>query len=148
MWALRAQTDKREYAALMKGIVENQDNLTIREGMATAWAADGRVIVRKPSVPDYGVELGAPGDVARLQVRLVGSDQPASTRTAARDRDQEVTWCNEFEALQAAVAAAGGHLAIERAVGAGVQPVKSVTFTDVTAANDVDAVRPSARTLR
>jgi len=35
VWALRAQTDKREYAAIMKGIVENQDNLTVREGMVT-----------------------------------------------------------------------------------------------------------------
>jgi tRNA uridine 5-carboxymethylaminomethyl modification enzyme len=35
VWALRAQTDKREYAAVMKTIVENQDNLTIREGMVT-----------------------------------------------------------------------------------------------------------------
>ncbi|GAP97522.1 tRNA uridine-5-carboxymethylaminomethyl(34) synthesis enzyme MnmG [Leptolyngbya sp. NIES-2104] len=35
VWALRAQTDKREYAAIMKNIVENQENLTIREGMAT-----------------------------------------------------------------------------------------------------------------
>jgi tRNA uridine 5-carboxymethylaminomethyl modification enzyme len=35
VWALRAQTDKREYAAVMKNIVENQDNLTIREGMVT-----------------------------------------------------------------------------------------------------------------
>ncbi len=35
VWALRAQTDKREYAAVMKTIVENQLNLTIREGMAT-----------------------------------------------------------------------------------------------------------------
>ena len=35
VWALRAQTDKREYAAVMKGIVENQPNLTVREGMAT-----------------------------------------------------------------------------------------------------------------
>ena len=35
VWALRAQTDKREYAAVMKGIVENQANLTIREGMVT-----------------------------------------------------------------------------------------------------------------
>ncbi|MGG6268019.1 tRNA uridine-5-carboxymethylaminomethyl(34) synthesis enzyme MnmG [Leptolyngbya sp. AN03gr2] len=35
VWALRAQTDKREYAAIMKTIVENQENLTIREGMAT-----------------------------------------------------------------------------------------------------------------
>ncbi|MBD0333855.1 MAG: tRNA uridine-5-carboxymethylaminomethyl(34) synthesis enzyme MnmG [Cyanobacteria bacterium Co-bin13] len=35
VWALRAQTDKREYAALMKGLVENQENLVIREGMVT-----------------------------------------------------------------------------------------------------------------
>ncbi|MEH1800410.1 MAG: tRNA uridine-5-carboxymethylaminomethyl(34) synthesis enzyme MnmG [Nostoc sp.] len=35
VWALRAQTDKREYAAVMKTIVENQENLTIRESMAT-----------------------------------------------------------------------------------------------------------------
>jgi tRNA uridine 5-carboxymethylaminomethyl modification enzyme len=35
VWALRAQTDKREYAAVMKNVVENQENLTIREGMAT-----------------------------------------------------------------------------------------------------------------
>ncbi|MDY7014748.1 MAG: tRNA uridine-5-carboxymethylaminomethyl(34) synthesis enzyme MnmG [Cyanobacteriota bacterium] len=35
VWALRAQTDKREYAKVMKNIVENQENLVIREGMAT-----------------------------------------------------------------------------------------------------------------
>lgn len=35
VWALRAQTDKREYAAVMKTIVENQENLSVREGMAT-----------------------------------------------------------------------------------------------------------------
>ncbi|OLP15677.1 tRNA uridine-5-carboxymethylaminomethyl(34) synthesis enzyme MnmG [Leptolyngbya sp. 'hensonii'] len=35
VWALRAQTDKREYAAVMKGIVENQENLVLREGMVT-----------------------------------------------------------------------------------------------------------------
>ena len=35
VWALRAQTDKREYAAIMKNIVENQDNLSIRESMVT-----------------------------------------------------------------------------------------------------------------
>lgn len=33
VWALRAQTDKREYAAVMKTIVENQPNLTLRECM-------------------------------------------------------------------------------------------------------------------
>lgn len=35
VWALRAQTDKREYAAIMKNIVENQENLSIREAMVT-----------------------------------------------------------------------------------------------------------------
>jgi len=35
VWALRAQTDKREYAAVMKQIVENQENLVLREGMVT-----------------------------------------------------------------------------------------------------------------
>ncbi len=35
VWALRAQTDKREYAAVMKRIVENEENLAVREGMVT-----------------------------------------------------------------------------------------------------------------
>jgi tRNA uridine 5-carboxymethylaminomethyl modification enzyme len=35
VWALRAQTDKRDYAAVMKGIVENEPNLQVREGMVT-----------------------------------------------------------------------------------------------------------------
>ena len=35
VWALRAQTDKREYAMVMKQVVENQENLNIREGMVT-----------------------------------------------------------------------------------------------------------------
>ena len=35
VWALRAQTDKREYATVMKQIVENQENLSVREGMVT-----------------------------------------------------------------------------------------------------------------
>ena len=35
VWALRAQTDKREYASIMKNIVENQPLLSIREGMVT-----------------------------------------------------------------------------------------------------------------
>ncbi|MEH1872856.1 tRNA uridine-5-carboxymethylaminomethyl(34) synthesis enzyme MnmG [Nostoc sp.] len=46
VWALRAQTDKREYAAVMKNIVENQENLTIRESMVIdlVLGANGEVI--------------------------------------------------------------------------------------------------------
>jgi tRNA uridine 5-carboxymethylaminomethyl modification enzyme len=35
VWALRAQTDKREYALVMKNIIENQENLMVRESMVT-----------------------------------------------------------------------------------------------------------------
>ncbi|MFB6276848.1 MAG: tRNA uridine-5-carboxymethylaminomethyl(34) synthesis enzyme MnmG [Halothece sp.] len=35
VWALRAQTDKREYSRVMRQVVENQENLTLREGMVT-----------------------------------------------------------------------------------------------------------------
>jgi hypothetical protein len=40
--------------------------------MCTAWAQDGRLVVCKPNTADYGIELGASPDVARLQVRVVG----------------------------------------------------------------------------
>ncbi|MCF2972422.1 tRNA uridine-5-carboxymethylaminomethyl(34) synthesis enzyme MnmG [Synechococcus sp. Nb3U1] len=35
VWALRAQTDKREYARVMRSVVETQANLTLREGTVT-----------------------------------------------------------------------------------------------------------------
>ncbi|MEN9208231.1 MAG: tRNA uridine-5-carboxymethylaminomethyl(34) synthesis enzyme MnmG [Gloeomargarita sp. GMQP_bins_120] len=35
VWALRAQTDKREYSRVMRQVVENQPNLWVREGMVT-----------------------------------------------------------------------------------------------------------------
>ena len=35
VWALRAQTDKLEYAREMRRVLENSPNLDIREGMAT-----------------------------------------------------------------------------------------------------------------
>ena len=41
----------------------------VRESMSTAWAQEGRLVVRKPNTTDYGVELGGPSDVSRLQVR-------------------------------------------------------------------------------
>mmetsp|Transcript_16575 Transcript_16575/g.27396 ORF Transcript_16575/g.27396 Transcript_16575/m.27396 type:complete len:751 (+) Transcript_16575:258-2510(+) len=33
VWSLRAQTDKREYAQVMRRVLENEPNLSIREGM-------------------------------------------------------------------------------------------------------------------
>jgi hypothetical protein len=102
----------------------------VRETMSTAWAQDGRLVIRKPDATDYGIELGASLDVSRLQVRLVGSERPSAMRDARRDRDMETIWCSEFARLQDVLAASGSEMVIERAVEVGVQPVKTVAFPD------------------
>lgn len=119
----------------------------VRETMATAWARDGRLIVRKPGSTDYGVELAAPEDAARLQVRLVGAQNPAQPRGAARDRDQEATWCSEFTELRKLVANAGGELQVERALEVGAQAVKTVPFDKVVAPTTAEHQRPLERRL-
>ncbi|MEQ8536812.1 MAG: tRNA uridine-5-carboxymethylaminomethyl(34) synthesis enzyme MnmG [Coleofasciculus sp. D1-CHI-01] len=71
VWALRAQTDKREYAAVMKRIVENQENLLIREGMVTdlVLGANDEVI----GVETYfGVAFAAPAVVLTTGTFLGG----------------------------------------------------------------------------
>lgn len=114
----------------------------VREGMATAWVRDGRIVLRKPGTADYGVEIGAPGDVSRMQVRIVGSDQPAIPRDSVRDRDQEVLWCSEVSRLQELVQQAGGALVVERAAEPGVQAVKTVTFEDAAVTSTCGNERP------
>ena len=86
--------------------------------------------MRKPGATDYGVELGAPQDMSRLQVRLVGSDRPSMVRNVQRDRDMETIWCSEFGRLQQIFADSGGEVLVERALGVGVEPVKTISFAD------------------
>jgi hypothetical protein len=88
------------------------------------------LVVRKPGATDYGVELGAPQDMSRLQVRLVGSDRPSMLRNAQRDREMETIWCSEFGRLQQMLANSGGEVVVQRAIGVGIEPVKTVTFID------------------
>lgn len=121
----------------------------VREGMATVWARDGRLVVRKPGTKDYGVELGAPEDASRMQVRLVGSDRPSAARNATRDRDQEVSWCSDFGRLRDALHGNGSDVTIERAVEAGAQPVKTVAFPEAADQTAREVERsPHTRALR
>jgi hypothetical protein len=94
--------------------------------MATAWAKDGRLIVRKAGETDYGVQLSAPEDLSKLQVQLVGSDQPASPRDKTRDQDREVSWCSDLDRLRSLVASAGGDVSLAHALAPGAHPVKTV----------------------
>jgi hypothetical protein len=121
----------------------------VRDTMERTWLQDGRVIVRKPDVGDYGVEIGSPADASRMQVRLVGSDRPTVPRSAARDADQETIWCGDFGRLQEQLASMGDELVLERALEPGEQAVKTVALPDTqTNQQEVRTARPNAHQLR
>ena len=73
----------------------------VRESMEKAWMQDGRIVVRKPAWLTTAWKSERQLMPSRLQVRLVGSDRPDQPRTAQRDRDQEVSWCGDFDRLKA-----------------------------------------------
>ena len=128
--ALRDATSQLAAVARRKAVLEGLSTLgyEVRQGMETSWARDGRIVLKKPGANDYGVEFGAPGDASRMQVRVVGSNQPTVSRSPSRDRDQETVWCNEFQQLQSLMAKHGNEVVIEKMIGIGIQPVKSVAM--------------------
>jgi hypothetical protein len=95
----------------------------VREGMETAWARQGRIVLKKPMLPGYGVEIGGQPQASRIQVRAVAL---SANRDPARDSDVETLWCGEFSRLQALLAGHGDSLLIERALGVGETPLKVV----------------------
>ena len=133
-----AATKRRQ--AVLKGLAAL--GYGVGETMATAWARDGRVVVHKPGLEDYGVELGSPSDAARLQVRLVGAANPLTPRNAQRDRDQETIWCSDFERLRTVMAGNDAATIVERAVEAGAQAVKTIHFDRSNVTDRRDAERP------
>jgi hypothetical protein len=95
----------------------------VREGMSTAWEQNGRVVLRSPSDPSYGVEIASAADAERMQVRAVAF---YASRDQSRDFGVETTWCGNFGKLQALVASHGGAIQIERGLAVGAIPLKVV----------------------
>lgn len=98
-----------------------------REGMATAWAETGRVVLRKTATPGFGVEVGGKADNGRLQVRAVALSRDHNKQ---RDRDIETIWCGEFQRLQALLKSQGNDMTIEQALGIGQAELKVVTLVE------------------
>lgn len=117
----------------------------VGEELATAWVEDGRVVLRRPAQPGYGVEVAGGASAERLQMRVVAfGDGPGDP---ARDRDAEALWCGDVSVLQQRLAAAGAALTIEKALPVGATPVKRLAAVeDRTHARERRA--PQARTLR
>ena len=127
----------REAESRRKTILQGLAQLgyEVHEEMETAWARDGQVIAKKPSLPGYGVEIGGQAHTGRLQVRTVAL---TTERDIKRDIDVETIWCGEFSRLQALLAQHGNNLLIERSLGVGAVPLKVVsdmTDSDIAGSN-------------
>ena len=110
--------------ALLKGLAEL--GYEVRENMATAWAEDGRIVVRKSNEKEYGVELGAAEDAERVQMQLVSFEQSSDAINGSRDLDRETIWCSEFSRLRSLLEKSGTDLHIEKALPVGSKPLKKV----------------------
>jgi hypothetical protein len=121
---LKAQAALARREAVLGGLASL--GYEVREGMATAWAETGKVVLRKTATPGYGVEVGGKADIDRMQVRAVAL---SSDRDKTRDRDVETIWCGEFHRLQALLKDKGCELLIERALSVGEVPLKESSIS-------------------
>lgn len=140
--AIAGELERRAAVARRIAVLEGLASLgyEVREGMETAWAEAGRVVLRKPATPGYGVEVGGRAEAGRLQVRAVSLSE-ANNR--ARDRDIETIWCGEFSRLRSLLARQGSELVVEKALGVGEVPLKLVeSGSDSQAAPAAAATRP------
>ncbi|WP_353258089.1 tRNA uridine-5-carboxymethylaminomethyl(34) synthesis enzyme MnmG [Prochlorothrix hollandica] len=71
VWALRAQTDKREYALEMQRIIENQANLRVREAMVTDLVVDSNDQVQGV-ITYFGTAFAAPAVILTTGTFLGG----------------------------------------------------------------------------
>ncbi len=116
----------------------------VHEGMNTLWAAHGRVSVRNPVTPGYGVELGGQGDT-RLQVRTVRFTDQESVQ---RDIDAEQLWCGDFTKLRQWLAQQGDELVLEQALAVGQVAVKQVADSEQAVATAQSRrINPKVRRL-
>ncbi|MCK1266897.1 hypothetical protein IVB44_01405 [Bradyrhizobium sp. 49] len=135
---VRSMATEERRRAVLEGLASL--GYEVSQGMMTAWVAGGRVVLRKPANPGYGVELSGGSQADVMQVRTVGMGNPAEARDANRDRDMEAIWCSEFERLQSLVAKTGGSVSIESARPAGQFPLKVVADLGSLSTGEHDAI--------
>jgi hypothetical protein len=128
--ALDASRRRRAADARRAAVLQGLSSLgyTVTEGMATALAEGGRLVVKKPDMAGYGVEVADGAEAERLQVRAVALSK---VRDTTKDHDAETAWCSDFSHLREALAAVGTDVVVEKALPVGKVPLRVVEEADV-----------------
>jgi len=115
--------------------------------LVTASPAGGRLVIRKPDRPSYGVEVLAPEGANRLQVKVVAIAGSGISRDPVRNRDAETLWCSDFSRLQELLRRDGTELVVEKALGVGAVPLSEVSLGERGEATIEIVTRERKRTI-
>lgn len=142
--AIAQELHRSAAVARRRAVLEGLASLgyEVREGMETAWAEVGSVVLRKTSSPGYGVEVGGRAESGRLQVRAVSL---TNTRDSTRERDIETIWCGEFNRLRTLLADRGSELTIEKSLAIGEVPLKVIEVEDRRVDEDTNSSTRNSR---
>ncbi len=130
--ALDASRKRRAADARRAAVLNGLSSLgySVSEGMNTALAGAGRLVLQKSDMPGYGVELAGGEHAERLQVRAVAL---AKSRDTTKDLAAETKWCSDFTDLRQALVAAGTQIVIEQALPIGKVPLRVVEWQEADA---------------
>jgi hypothetical protein len=117
----------------------------VREGMASAWVQNGRIVVHKPGDSAYGVEFGAAAAGTAVQTRVVTTAPQAQDRQ--RDKEVEETWCAEFARLRELLAEAGYQTELAQAHAPGAVPIKAIAAAPASVDRSIGRTQPNRRTI-
>ena len=106
----------------------------VREGMQTAAAQHGNVVVRRAANAEMGVQVSGIHGAGRVQFRPVRFGPSSSARDTRKDRDIETIWCSDFNRLKERFGGEHGSFKVEEARPVGEVPVLFVS--DNTAEGD------------
>lgn len=145
--AIEAHRTAKAVEARRAAVLEGLSGLgyEVTEGMSTAWASEGRLVLRSAARPDYGVELSG-GE--RFQMRPVAFDTNGRGPDPSRDRDAETIWCGDVGSLEKRLAEHGDGLEIERSFPVGAVALKRIEIVGPDGGASAEAPALRERTLR
>jgi hypothetical protein len=116
------ETRREQRTAILRALASA--GYEVREGMATAWAQNGRIVLQKPNESQYGIEVSAPPHGNAFQTRVVAFTE---SRDPQRDLEIEQTWCGEFQKARESMAIDGFQTSLLQAHASGTIPLKLAT---------------------
>jgi DNA repair exonuclease SbcCD ATPase subunit len=110
----------------------------VTDGMATALAGPGSVLLQKDTEMDYAVEVVTNSDLSIIQTTLVrfGDSSHVSEQDMIRDQEHEEAWCSEHAIIRQKVAAIGYESEFKMQLKPGEYPIKLIPSSKIKSASD------------